>query len=62
MDLYLIEVDGLAVAMAESEDAAYRHARVLTFEDPTIDVRIYHVRAGAQDQRPWLPLAEAATA
>ena len=62
MDLYVIEVDGLDVAMADSEETAFSHARALTTEDPRIEVRIYRVRDGSADHIPWLPVGEAVTA
>ena len=62
MDLYVIEVDGLDVAMADSEETAFSHARALTFEDPRAVVRIYRVRDGSADHVPWMPVDEAVTA
>jgi len=62
MDLYVIEVDGLDVAMADSERAALSYARVLTLEDPGVDVRVFRISDGPADRHSWLRVAEAATA
>ena len=61
MDLYVIEVDGLDVAMADSEETARSHARALYFEDPRADVRVYRVRDGSVDHLPRLRVAEVVT-
>jgi hypothetical protein len=62
MDLFLIQLDGLDVAMTDSEMAAIDHAQRLAAHDPTVTVRIVRVDGTSIEVLPRFPVAEAATA
>ena len=60
MDLFLVQVDGLDVAITDSQEAALAHARLLAGEDPAQQVRVICIREGSLEVVPRIPAAEAA--
>ena len=62
MDLYLVQVDGLDVAITDSEPAARAHAEWLSSEDSLAHVGVLIVREGSTEVLPRVPAAEAALA
>ncbi len=61
MDLFLIQVDGLDVAITDNELAAVGHAERLAAEGPAIDVKVIRLREGSLEIIPHIPAAEAVT-
>ena len=62
MDLFLVQVDGLDVAITDSEPAARAHAEWLAAEDSLAHVGVLIVREGSTEVLPRVPAAEAALA
>jgi hypothetical protein len=62
MDLFILQVDGLDVAVTESEAAAIAHARRLASDDSTHEIKIVRIRNDWLDVIPRFPVAEAAIA
>jgi len=62
MDLYLVQVDGLDVAITDSRGAAMSHAERLASEDVTAQVKVVCVKEGSLEILPRIPAAEAVTA
>ena len=62
MDLFIIQVDGLDVAITESEMPAVNQARRLASEDPTVEARVVRIDEDWIELVPRFRPAEAATA
>ena len=62
MDLFLIRVDGLDVAMTDSESAAFVHAWSLASNDSAVEVKIIRMQDDLLQALPRFLVAEAATA
>ena len=59
MDLYLVQMDGLDVAITDSEREARAHARRLAIEEPLVVVQVLQIRDGSLEVIPRIPAAEA---
>ena len=62
LGLFLIQVDGLEVAITDLEASALECARRLASNDPGAEVRVLRLEEESIQPMPWLPVAEAATA
>jgi hypothetical protein len=59
MDLFIVQVDGLDVAITDCEMAAVEHARQIAAEDPAIDATVLRVQDGSLDVIERIPAAAA---
>jgi hypothetical protein len=62
MDLFLVQVDGLDVAITDSKAAAREHAERLAREEPVTQVQVVRIVEGSLVILPGIPAAEAVTA
>lgn len=62
MDLFLVQVDGLDVAITDCQEAAVDHARRLASEDSSLQVSVICIRDGSLEVLPRIPAAEAVIA
>ncbi len=61
MDLFLIQVDGLDVAITDNERFAVEHAERIAAEATSSAVHVVRLKEGSLEILPRIPAAEAVT-